>query len=68
MTDWYKELQNASEAELFEITKAVIRKVGSQWCVFSKSGKNLGCFSSRKKAIDRLRQIEFFKRRDKKND
>lgn len=68
MTDWYKELQKASEAELLEMTKAVIRKVGSQWCVFSKSGKNLGCFSSRKKALDRLRQIEFFKRKGKKDD
>ena len=57
MTDWYKELQNASE-----IAKATIRKVGSEWCIFSEKGKNLGCFSSRKKALDRLAEIEFFKK------
>ncbi|KKN09504.1 hypothetical protein LCGC14_1045890 [marine sediment metagenome] len=67
MTDWYKELQNASEAELFEITKAVIRKVGKEFCIFSKDNKNLGCFSSRKKALKRLREIEFFKREDENN-
>jgi len=65
--DWHDELQkaaeHASELELFEKTQAVVRKVGSRWCVFSKSGKRLGCFSTRKQAVDRLRQIEFFKNR-----
>ncbi len=66
--DWTEELQkaaeHASELDLFERTDAVVRKVGSQWCVFSKSGKNLGCFATRQEALKRLRQIEFFKRRD----
>ena len=44
-----------------EKTEAVIRKEGSQWCIFSKSGKKLSCHSSREKALKRLRQIEFFK-------
>jgi len=39
----------------------VIRKVGNQFCVFSKDGKNLGCSSSREGAEKRLRQVEFFK-------
>lgn len=67
--DWEKELQKAaeraSELELFQKTKAVIRKRGNQWCVFSKEGKNLGCFDTRKEAVKRLRQIEFFSRREK---
>jgi hypothetical protein len=40
---------------------AEIRKVGNQHCVFSKSGKKLGCFDSRDGAVKRLKQIEFFK-------
>jgi hypothetical protein len=44
-----------------ELTKAVIRKVGSQYCIFSKTGKRLGCFPTREAALKRLRQIEFFK-------
>lgn len=44
-------------------TYATIRKVGDKYCVFSKDGsKNLGCFSTKKEALDRLRAIEFFKR------
>jgi hypothetical protein len=44
-----------------EKSEAVIRKVGNQYCVFSKTGKRLGCFPSREQALKRLRQIEFFK-------
>ncbi len=49
------------------IVKALgkIVKRGSQFCVVSKDGKrDFGCFSSRKKALKRLREVEFFKRRD----
>jgi hypothetical protein len=49
-----------------QIAHAVIRKQGSQWCIFSKKGKKLQCFPTKKQAQDRLRQIEFFKNRDKK--
>lgn len=47
-----------------QIAHAVVRKSGSQWCVFSKDGKKLQCFKTKKEAQDRLRQIEFFKHRD----
>jgi hypothetical protein len=40
---------------------AYIRKVGSQWCIFSESDKRLGCYSSEKQAKKRLQQIEYFK-------
>lgn len=40
---------------------AVVKRVGSQWCVFSKKGKRLGCYSSRKQAVKRLQQIEYHK-------
>lgn len=40
----------------------MIKKEGSQYCVFSKDGtKKLGCFPSRKQAVKRLQQIEYFK-------
>lgn len=41
-------------------TSSVIRKVGNEFCIFSKTGKKIGCFTSRKKALKRLREIEFF--------
>lgn len=46
-------------------TKAVIRKVGKQYCVFSKDGKNLGCSDSEAGAKKRLQQVEFFKQKAK---
>ena len=51
----------ANELGLLEKTQATIRKEGSRWCIFSESGKNLGCYSNRKQALERLRQIEYFK-------
>lgn len=43
--------------------KEVIRKVGKEFCVFSKTGKNLGCFPTRAQAVKRLGQIEHFKKK-----
>ncbi len=48
-----------------ERTNAVIRKVGKEYCVFSKDGKNLGCSSTREGAQKRLKQVEFFKHKGK---
>jgi len=39
----------------------MIVKSGSQYCVRSKKGKNLGCSPSRAGAVKRLRQVEYFK-------
>lgn len=38
-----------------------IRKVGGQFRLVSKTGKNLGTYSSRKGAMKRERQVNFFK-------
>lgn len=43
-------------------TTAVIRKKGDKYCVFSKSGKNLGCSDTMEGAKKRLQQVEFFKK------
>jgi hypothetical protein len=40
---------------------AKIIKKGSQWCVVSESGKNLGCSKTKDGALKRLKQVEFFK-------
>lgn len=41
-----------------------IAKQGNEWCVRSKDGtRNFGCYKTRQEAEDRLRQVEFFKRR-----
>lgn len=40
----------------------MIRKVGSQYCVFSKDGtKKLGCYPTEAGAKKRLQQVEYFK-------
>lgn len=46
---------------------AVIRKVGNEYCVFSHSGKNLGCSSSKEGATQRLREVEYFKDKGSNN-
>jgi len=63
MTDWYKELDKQLQR-----TRAVIRKVGNEYCIFSKEGKKLGCHKTRQEALKRLREIEFFSRQDKDED
>lgn len=39
-----------------------IRHEDGKWNVYSKKGKRMGSYPSKKKAQERLRQIEFFKR------
>lgn len=63
MTDWNEELNKATE-NVLESTTAVIRKDGTKskpFCIYSKKGKKLGCFKTRKGAEDRLAEIEMFK-------
>lgn len=44
----------------------MIRKTSSGWKVVSKSGKNLGGpYKSKKKAISRLKAVEYFKHKNK---
>ena len=53
----------------FKILKeAKVRKLpNGKYRVLSEKGKNLGTYKSRKKAKERLRQIEYFKHTDKNN-
>lgn len=49
-----------------ETVSETIRKVGSKWCLYSKSKTNgkrkkLGCYSSKKGAQDREKQVQYFK-------
>jgi len=44
----------------------MIRKIKAGFRVVAESGRNMGIFSSLKKAKERLRQIEFFKHLNKK--
>ena len=48
-----------------QLLSETIRKKGDQWCLKSKkSGKNLGCYSSKKKAKKREQQVNYFKSLD----
>lgn len=60
MVDWNEELRNAADRVL-ESASAVIRKKGNEYCIYSKTGKGLGCYPSKKQAQDRLDQIEMHK-------
>ena len=44
-----------------EQTNAVIKKEGNKYVIYSKTGKKLGEYTSKKAAEKRLRQIEYFK-------
>lgn len=62
MTDWNKEFIEAAKQAL-EKTESVIRKNGpanKPFCIYSKTGKNLGCYPTRKQAEKRLAQIHKF--------
>lgn len=43
----------------------MIKKFGKLYKVMSKSGKNLGGSTSKKKAKKRLQQVEYFKNKGK---
>lgn len=64
MTDWKEKILEATDK-----ATAVIRKDGGKsrpYCIYSKTGKKLGCYSTRKAAEKRLAEIEMFKHMDKK--
>jgi hypothetical protein len=44
----------------------MIRKVGDKYVVMSKSGRRMGTYDSKKKAEERLRQVEMMKHINKK--
>jgi hypothetical protein len=44
-----------------------IRKRGNSWQVVSKGGKVLGTYPTREKAVKRLRQVEYWKKKNKGN-
>ena len=53
-----------------KIIKEVIKKTPNkqEWCVYSKtSNKNLGCSDSKKGAVKRLGQVEYFKSINEEN-
>lgn len=75
MTDWKQELIDGIKSILddaaFIKTKAVIRKDGpasKPYCIYSETGKKLGCYPSKKAAQDRLKKIEMFKHMKDKKD
>lgn len=61
-----KALQDA-----MDFASAVIRKDGDSdkpYCIYSKTGKNLGCYKTKKAAQERLKEIEMFKHMDTNDD
>jgi len=59
-TIWQFEVPD-SVAELAQGVAESIRKTGSQYTVYSKKGKRMGTYPSKKQAKKRLQQIEYFK-------
>src|SRR3990167_7575320 len=50
------------------MNERIVKKQGSKFCIFSEAGKSLGCYPSRKKALKRLKQIEYFKHQKKETN
>ena len=44
-----------------DYTYYMIVKRKGQWCVVAESGRNMGCYGTKKEAEHRLHQVEFFK-------
>lgn len=61
--EFIQENPDAIDLAEFDILRedAIIRKVGNEWCIFSESGKPLGCKPTKPAAEKRLIQIEMFK-------
>ena len=43
----------------------MIRKRNNKYQVVSKTGRNLGTYRTKKEALKRLRQVEYFKHKNK---
>ena len=39
----------------------MIKKIGSKYLVMAESGRKMGTYKTKKEAVKRLQQIEFFK-------
>jgi len=60
-----KKMDESSEDSIYEYLYEYILRKGSEYQIVSKKGKPLGKFKSKKKAVKRLRQIEWFKHHKK---
>lgn len=56
----FKQIRENKEVEALHI-KETIKKVGSEWEVVSHKGKSVGKYPTKKEALERLRQVEYFK-------
>ncbi len=64
MGRWDQAIRDAAEKAAQHVA-AVIRRAGHAarpWCVYSETGKKLGCYRTKEAAQERLRQIEYWKR------
>ncbi|MCK4358999.1 MAG: hypothetical protein KAW92_09695, partial [Candidatus Cloacimonetes bacterium] len=48
-------------SKIASIKKAYIAQKGNEWCAMSEAGKSMGCYPTREKAEERLKQVEMFK-------
>ena len=57
-----------TKAKLLEVIEEelqeIIKKKDGKFCLHSKKGRNLGCYTSEKGAKDREKQVNYFKHKD----
>jgi len=53
-------MRHLLEFESF-VNETIVRR-RRKFCVLAKSGKNMGCRTTKKAAVKRLRQVEYFKK------
>ena len=56
-----EELEKKDIEKEASVKKAKIVEKGNEFCVIVESGRSMGCYPSRKKAEERLQQVEMFK-------
>lgn len=59
--DVYDVAHESTLIKISSIKKAKIVEKGNEYCVIAESGRSMGCYPSRKKAEERLKQVEMFK-------
>ena len=69
MGRWDQAIRDAAEKAAQHV-EAVIRRHGSSdspWCVYSETGKKLGCYQTKEAAEKRLRQTEYWNKQERSN-
>ena len=64
LEDYANDFESFSNESL--VKTSFIKKRNGKWVILSEKGKTLGTYDTKQEAVERLRQIEYFKNNKKK--